>query len=191
VDFSNRLLSINAAPFILALVSGPAILTNVGSVKTDGVDVAATVHLGSHVSVYDAASYNRSIYEDDYTSGTTLVPTAGKDVPGDPRWLNKFIVSANFGPFEAQVSGDYVGKRYATYTNDQSVPSYFMTGLEASYRLPLGGQGLVKAAKLSINVTNLGDIKGVSAIVVGNATVSYGVYPIPPRMVFGTLTAEF
>ena len=191
VDFSNRLLSINAAPFILALVSGPAILTNVGSVKTDGVDVAATVHLGSHVSVYDAASYNRSIYEDDYTSGTTLVPTAGKDVPGDPRWLNKFIVSASFGPFEAQVSGDYVGKRYATYTNDQSVPSYFMTALEASYRLPLDGQGLVKGAKLSINVTNLGDIRGASAIVVGNATVSYGVYPIPPRMVFGTLTAEF
>jgi iron complex outermembrane receptor protein len=66
-----------------------------------------------------------------------------------------------------------------------------MTGLEASYRLPLSGQGLVKGAKLSINVTNLGDIKGASAIVVGNAAVSYGVYPIPPRMVFGTLTAEF
>ena len=191
VDFSNRLLSINAAPFILALVSGPAILTNVGSVQTDGVDVAGTVRVGSHLSVYDAISYNRSIYKDNYTSGVAVVQTAGKNVPGEPNWLNKFVVSGNYGPFEAQVSGDYVGMRYATYTNDQRVPSYFMTGLEASFRLPLNGAGLVKGAKVSINVTNLGDIKGVSSIVVGSAAVNYGVFPIPPRMIFGTLSADF
>ena len=191
VDFSNRLLSISSAPFILALVAGPAILTNVGSVQTDGVDLAATVHLGSHISVYDAVSYNRSIYADNYTSGVTVVPTAGKDVPGDPRWLNKFVVSGNYGPFEAQVTGDFVGKRFATYTNDRSVPSYFMTGLEASYRLPFSGRGFIQGAKFSVNVTNLGDIKGVSTVVVGNAAVNYGVFPIPPRMIFGTLTADF
>ena len=191
VDFSNRLLSISSAPFILALVAGPAILTNVGSVQTDGVDVAATVHLGSHISVYDAVSYNRSVYADNYTSGVAVVPTAGKDVPGDPRWLNKFVVSGNYGPFEAQIIGDYVGQRFATYTNDRSVPSYFMTGLEASYRLPFNGRGFIQGAKLSVNVTNLGDIKGASTVVVGSATVNYGVFPIPPRMIFGTLTADF
>ena len=192
VDFSDRLLSISSTPFILALVSGPSILTNVGSVRTDGVDLAATVLLGSHFSFYDAVSYNRTVYEDNYTSGTTVVATAGKTVPGEPRWLNKVVASAHYGPFELQFDGDFVGLRYATYTNDRSVPSYFMTGLEASYRLPLNGAGFVKGAKLSINVTNLGDVTGVSTIVQpGSASVSFGVFPIPPRMVFGTLTADF
>ena len=161
--------------------------------QTDGVDAAATVHrrvapLGRTTPCRTTA---RSI-EDNYT----LRHDSGADRRKGPfqairAWLNKFIVSANYGPFEAQVSGDYVGKRYATYTNDQSVPSYFLTGLEASYRLPLSGRGLIQGAKFSINVTNLADVKGVSAIVVGSAAVSYGVYPLPPRMVFGTLTAEF
>jgi hypothetical protein len=44
-------------------------------------------------------------------------------------------------------------------------------------------------AKVGIDVTNLGDIKGASAVVVGNATVSYRVFPIAPRVVFGTPTA--
>ncbi len=42
-------------------------------------------------------------------------------MPATPDWLEKFIVSTNFGPFEAQFTGDYVGRRYATYLNDLSI----------------------------------------------------------------------
>src|SRR6202012_1830038 len=80
VDFSNRLLQISSTPVILSLVSGSSILANVGSVKTDGVDAAVTLHFGEHFSIYDTLSYNRSKYEDNYTQGATnaVVPTAGK-----------------------------------------------------------------------------------------------------------------
>jgi hypothetical protein len=191
VDFSNRLLQISATPVILSLVSGPSILANVGGVTTDGVDVAGTVHFGPHFAVYNAVSYNRSVYNDDYISGTSLVPTAGKLVPGEPSWLDKFVVSANFGGFEGQLIGDYVGQRYATYTNDLSVPSYFLASLEIGYRLPLPANPYVASSKISVNVTNLADTKGASTVVVGAASGTYNYYPIPPRMVFVTVAADF
>ena len=45
------------------------------------------------------------------------------------------VLSANYGAFEGQLTGDYIGKRYATYINDQSVGSTFVMGMEASYTM--------------------------------------------------------
>ena len=193
VDFSNRLLSISPTSTILSLVAGAAILANVGSVKTDGADLAGTVHFGSHLSFYDALSYNRSIYQDNYTVGAanTVVPTAGKSVPASPDWLNKFVLSANYGPWSGELTGDYVGDRFATYTNDLKVDSYFLTGLQASYRFTLPEGSIADTARISLNVTNLGDIKGVSTLVVGAASGTYNTYPIPPRQYFVNVTTKF
>ncbi len=124
VDFSNRLLTISPTPVIASIVGGAAILENVGSVTTDGTDIVATLLFGRHLSIYDALSYNHSVYDDNYASGAAIVPTAGKVVPGDPAWLNKSVIAANYGAFDGQLIGDYVGKRYATYTDDLSVKSY-------------------------------------------------------------------
>ncbi len=193
VDFSNRLLQISSTPIIGSLVAGAAILANVGGVKTDGVDLAATVHFGPHISFYDALSYNRSIYQDNYVTGaaSTVVKTAGKSVPASPDWLNKFVLSANYGQWQGQLSGDYVGKRYATFTNDLSVKSTFLLGLQGSYTFDLPQNGPLTGARVSVNVTNLANEKGVSTLVVGAASGAYNTYPIPPRQVFVTLSASF
>jgi hypothetical protein len=174
----------------------PAILVNVGSVKTDGADVAATLHFGDHLQFYNGISYNKSDYESDYSTVTagvaTVVPIAGKQVPLTPNWLYKFILSTNFGPFEAQINGDYVGRRYVTYLNDLSVGGTFLTGLEASYLFdrPFGGD-VLKNIKVSANVTNLGGIRGVSTAVVTSNTGGYQAYPVAPRMAFLTVSAKF
>ncbi len=215
VDFSNRLLQTSSTPVIASLVAGAAILSNVGSVKTDGMDIAATFNFGPHFSFYDAVSYNRSKYQDDYatrsyvdTKGVTiinvadpanptapippvLVPTAGKFVPNSPEWLNKFVAATNFGPFSAQLVGDYVGKRYATYTNDLSVKSYFLLGLQASYSFETPSSSILKSPRISLNVTNLADKKGDLEVVVGQPTNTFNTYPIPPRQVFVTLSTGF
>jgi len=193
VDFKNRLLQISATPVILSLVAGAAILANVGDVKTDGADLAGTVHFGPHLSFYDGLSYNKSVYQNNYTTGAanTVVLTAGKEVPASPQWLNKFVLSANYGAFTGELTGDYVGKRFATYTNDLSVKSSFLTGLEASYRFTLPAGAAIRSAKISLNITNLGDTKGVSTLVVGAASGTYNVYPIPPRQYFVNLTTKF
>ncbi len=193
VDFSNRIL--NVAPYNF-INPAPSILVNVGGVTTDGVDIAGTLNFGSHVHFYDAVSYNKSTYDSNYNSGISngvavVVATGGKVVPGTPDWLNKTILSANFGPFEAQVNGDYIGKRFATYLNDLSVKSTFVVGLEGSYVFNSLPVTWVHSAKLSVNVTNLADTRGVSTLVTTSASGGYQAYPIAPRMAFVTLTAGF
>jgi iron complex outermembrane recepter protein len=193
VDFSNRLLNVATYSFINP---NPAVLVNVGSVKTDGADVAATLHFGDHLQFYNGISYNKSTYQSDYstvTAGTSsIVPIAGKQVPLTPTWLYKFILSTNFGPFETQINGDYVGRRYVTYLNDLSVGGTFLTGLEASYNFdrPFGGD-LLQDIKISANITNLGGIRGVSTAVVTSNSGGYQAYPIAPRMAFLTVSAKF
>jgi outer membrane receptor protein involved in Fe transport len=193
VDFSNRILNIAPYNFINP---APSILVNVGGVTTDGVDLEGTLHFGRHFSLYDAVSYNTSTYNQDYNSGISggqpvVVPIAGKQVPGEPDWLNKTILSTVWGPFEAQVNGDYMGKRYATYLNDLSVPSTFLVGLEASYRFTTVPVSWVRSAKFSVNATNITGKRGISTVVITSASGGYQGYPIAPSMVFATLQANF
>jgi outer membrane receptor protein involved in Fe transport len=193
-NFSNRLL--NVAPYNF-INPGPAILANVGGVTTDGVDLAVTLQFGPHFRFYDALSYNRSTYDSDYQSGTTatgqpiVVATGGKNVPLQPEWSNKFILSTTWGAFDAQVSGDYVGRRKVTYLNDLSVQSNVLIGLQASYTFETPIVSWVKSLKLSGNVVNLFNEKGVSTAVVTAASGGYQAFPLAPRMGFVTLQATF
>lgn len=191
VDFSNRLLQISPTPVISSIVGGNPVLANVGSVKTDGIDIAGTLYFGKNFSFYNALSYNRSLYEDNYSNGSSLVQTAGKRVPGSPEWMNKFVASANFGQIETQLIGDYVGKHYATYTNDLSVGSYFMLNLGVSAKLPGLAGDFIKNPRVRLNVLNLNQVQGVSTVVVGAASGTYNTYPIAPRSFYLTFGAEF
>ena len=75
--------------------------------------------------------------------------------------------------------------------------STFTLGFEASCKLP--ALPMTKSAKLSLNVTNLTDTKGVSTIAPGSVSVTstgglttgYSTYPLSPRMAFVTLAAKF
>jgi len=190
VDFRNRLLAISPTPVISAIVGGAPVIQNVGGVTTRGVDFNATLHFGPHFSLYDAVSYNHSSYDANYTNGTSVVPTAGKLVPGMPKWMNKFVASTRFADFNIDLSGDFVGSRYATYTNDLSVGSTFQLGLQAGYQLHTLAGGWLKDAKLSLNVQNLADSQGVSTLGVGAASGTYNTYPIAPRQVFLTFSSR-
>lgn len=210
VVFNDRQLAIATNPGGIAggaITGGTAILVNVGAVHTDGVDAAFTLRFGNTFSLYNATSYNTSTYQSDYSAtaagigaatGTCIggfavvggvVPTCGKQVPGSPKLMNKTVATLDVGPFELQGIGDFVGKRFATYTNDTSVPGYFLVSARIAMRLeqwvPL------RKAELSLNVTNVGDIKGWSTISIGSATNSFSAYPIPPRQWFLTLSAGF
>ena len=211
VDFNDRLLAISTNPGGIAgsgITGGTSILVNVGDVKTDGVDAAFTLRFGRTFSFYNATSYNLSKYQSDYTSTATgigaatdtciggylvtagVVPTCGKQLPGTPKWMNKTVATLAGGPFEAQVIGDYVGRRFATFTNDASVPSYFLMSLRLAAKLPEDILPLRKA-ELALNVTNVTDKTGVSTLSVGSATNSYSAYPIAPRQWFLTLSAAY
>ncbi len=208
VDFSDRLIGIS--PLVGGIGGGsisggtPAVF-NVGSVKTDGIDTAITLHFGNVFSLYNALSYNRSVYDSDYSTATAqatgtrnggfltvsgVVPIGGKRVPVSPAWLNKTIASVTIDAFEAQVIGDYVGRRYSTFTNDAWVDPIFTASLRLAYKLPDTLVRLRKA-EISLNVTNLFDVRGVSTVQASSNTSTYNVYPQPPRQFFATLAIGF
>ncbi|HLZ77752.1 MAG TPA: TonB-dependent receptor [Sphingomonas sp.] len=191
VDFSNRLLAISPNPTVNAIVSGAAIIQNVGSVKTDGVDLAGTLHFGSHFSLYDAISYNNSRFGQDYLNGTTTVPTKGKKVPGSPDWLNKFVASANYGIFDVQLIGDYLGKRYATYTNDLWEKGYFTMSARIGANISMPSTSPLHNMNVSINITNLTNTRAASTLTIGAASGTYNFFPVAPRQVFGTVGFKF
>jgi hypothetical protein len=191
VNFKDRLLTISPTPVISSIIGGNPLLANVGSVKTDGIDLSGTLHFGRAFSFYNALSYNHSTYQDNYLNGKDVVATAGKAVPGSPEWMNKFVATATVADTEFQLIGDYVGKRYATYTNDLSVSSYFLMSLGVSGKLPFLNGGWVKNARYRLNVSNLADRKGDLNVVVGAASATYNTFPIAPRQGFLTLMADF
>lgn len=211
VDFSNRLLAISTNPGGIAggaITGGTSVLVNVGDVKTDGVDAAFTLRFGRTFTLYNATSYNLSKYQSDYTSTASgigaatdtciggylvtggIVPTCGKQLPGTPKWMNKTVATLAVGPFEAQVIGDYVGRRFATFSNDVSVGSYFLTSLRLAARVPDDILPLRKA-EIALNITNLTDEKGESTLGVSSATNNYSAYPIAPRQWFLTFSAAY
>jgi len=192
VDFKDRLLSISPTSVISSIIGGNlAVLTNVGSVKTNGVDLSGTLHFGRSFSLYNALSYNDSKYDDNYQSGAATVQTAGKKVPGSPEWMDKFVATASVADTEFQLIGDYVGKRYATYTNDLNVSSYFLVSLGVSGKLPFLDSDWIRNARYRLNVSNLGNRKGDLNVVVGAASGTYNTFPIAPRQGFLTLMADF
>ncbi|WP_395011815.1 TonB-dependent receptor [Undibacterium sp.] len=189
VNFRNRLLQISPTPVISSIVNGNPILANVGGVKTQGIDIAATLQFGSRYSLFNALSYNRSTYLDDYFNGGNRVSTTGKQVPGSPAWLNKTMLKANWGEFEGQFTVDYVGKRYATFTNDLSVPAYFLMNVGMRYRLPFAWNGGIN--HLGIQITNLANRRGTSTLVVGAAAETFNTFPIAPRQIFFSLSSGY
>jgi hypothetical protein len=192
VDFRDRLLQISPTPVITSIIGGNlAVLTNVGSVSTKGIDLSGTAHFGRTFSLYNAISYNDSKYDDDYANGKDIVKTSGKKVPGSPEWMNKTVATLNVLDTEFQLIGDYVGKRYATYTNDLQVSPYFLMSLGVSGKLPFLNGGWVKNARYRVNVSNLADRKGDLQVVVGAASGTYNTYPIAPRQGFVTISADF
>ena len=202
VDFSNRLLALSTSGTINTINPSTTALFNVGDVSTDGVDLATTFGFGRHVKLYNALSYNVSKYSSDYSTvtgaatGTQIggvatvagvVPTGGKQVPGTPNWMNKTMLTVNYAGAEVQFIGDYIGRRYATYTNDAAVGGYFLGSLRVAYELP--AQMIhARKAEISANITNLFDKHGWSSISSFNNSGSFAAYPLAPRQFFITLS---
>ena len=192
VHFSNRLLAVASSAYnsnVSYIIGSSTILTNVGSVSTDGMDFSFTAQFGPHFSFYNALSYNKSVYNDDYFSGTTQVHTAGKNVVGLPDWTEKFVASTNWGRFYGQFIGDVIGRRYTTYTNDLSVGSYALFSINAGYTIK--GIPHVQGLKVQGNITNLTNTRAWSTLSTSQASGQYTAYPMAPRMFFLTVGASF
>jgi len=187
VHFSNRLVAIASTRSLSSIIGAATTLANVGSVSTNGTDFSFTAQLGQHFSIYNGLSYNKSVYNDDYTSGHSTIRIAGRNVAGQPDWTEKFVVTTNWGRFYGQLIGDVMGKRYTTYMNDLWAAPNTQFSMNAGYTLR--GIPHVSSLRVQGNITNLTGTRGWSTVNVDQVSRQFTAYPIAPRMYFLTLSA--
>jgi len=200
VNYANRLLAFTQGSGIAGYAS---ILGNAGGVTTNGVDAAITIHLGSQFSLYNAATWNKSTYDDNVNYNGASCPnntctyyTKGKVNVDTPEGLYKTALDYKKKGLFGHIGADYMSTRYFTFSNDGSVSGRFLTEIGAGYgRAELGA---FKDLKAQINVSNLlnsqywapigtNGFKYSDPLSVANNTLQVGA----PRTVSGTLSVRF
>lgn len=196
VKFDNRLDSASTAPPILGL---PAVLSNVGSVTTKGVEVAGEYRLTDAWSIYGAYTYNDSKYDDDVpgAGGLVAMRTKGKDVVFTPKNLVKAELKYDNGGFYSRLGLSYVGSRWYTFENNGGhVDSYTVADLTVGYRFN-AAQGVLHNLEIQGNVTNLTDEDYISTVGSGGPAkadpkgTAMTLLPGAPRQAYLTIKKRF
>jgi iron complex outermembrane receptor protein len=159
VKFDDRLLAIQQGP---GIVGNPSVLANVGSVTTNGFEVALQWQPIRYLTWFNSFSWNDSQYDDDFLNNGVVVPVGGKQVVDTPEIMLKSELGYDSGTFFALLDGSYVDERYYTYLNQGSVDSYTLFNANVGYRfLDLG---MFEELILQGSVTNLADEDYISTI---------------------------
>jgi iron complex outermembrane receptor protein len=164
VDFENRLLGITQGP---GIVGNPAVLANVGSVKTNGIETALEWRPMTNVSWFTSIAWNDSEYDDDYTvtnsSGvTTVVPVAGKQVADTPEILFKSQIGYDNGVFFVRADVNHTDERFYTYLNEGGVDAYTLLNVGVGLRFDIAGG--IDEIVVQADATNLTDEEYFSTI---------------------------
>ena len=188
VNFRNRLLGVQTGA---GIVGNPAILQNVGSVRSLGFEAAGDVRLGGGMTLFASYSYTGATYRENVITPTAVIATKGKEVVDTPKHLLRGEVAYDSDAFFGRVGANYMSKRYFNYLNDRSVPSRVLVDATVGYRLDAG---LSAPLELQLNATNLFGIDYVSTIGsngFGNSGDNQTLLAGSPRQVFVTLKAGF
>lgn len=156
VDFKDRIIAFANGS---GIQGNPAILQNVGDVRSWGVEAAGTFRVTPHLSLFASYAYNDSEYQDDVVNaaGTIIAATAGKTVVNSPRHLAKGEITWDTGSFFARVGANYTSKRYYSFENDATVGGFVIVDASIGYRFN-------ERISVQANATNLFDKDYVSTI---------------------------
>ena len=127
---------------------------NAGGQTTRGIDVEAGLRPWHHISPYVSGEYLHSTIDNNLAVGGDVLPTAGKTAIRSPKFQAALGLNYDDGTFFGQFNVKYVDSQYATFMNDESIPSYVTTDLAIGYRLPK--IGLRSRPELKLNFINLG-----------------------------------
>ena len=161
VDFKNRLLQYNPCP--TALQQNPGCgnsFHNAGSVTSIGAELGVLWRPMDWLNWYNSFAYDQTTYNSNLNFCTTtcvLYATAGKQQVDTPKQMYASMLTVKQDGFFASLQGKFTGRRYYTYTNDQGFAGYTTFDLGAGY--DFGAIGVLNSAKLSLNVTNLTDLR--------------------------------
>lgn len=182
VNFRDRLLGVQSQS---GIVGNPVVLSNVGGVRSVGLEAALSMRLMQGVTWYNSLSQSSSTYEN-------TASLSGKHVVDAPDTMFKSILSYDNGQLFGNAGVDYMSTRYYSYTNDQSVPARTLLNLSGGYRLK--ALGMLKEASLQASVTNAADTRYLSTVGsngFGNSGDNQTLLAGAPRQYSVTFSAKF
>lgn len=190
IDFRDRLIGFQNGA---GIIGNPSILQNVGSVRSYGVEATGEVRLPGGFGAFASYAHNSSTYRDDVVNaaGTLVAATAGKTTVDSPRHIASGELTYNSERFFGRVGGDYLSRRYFTYTNDQSVPGRVLFDATAGVRFTVADD---RKVEFQVNATNLFDKRYIAVVGTNgfpNSGDSQTLLIGAPRQVFATVKTQF
>ena len=154
VNFKNRQVSyfdpVNSASFY----------TNVGNVKSKGLEIEVNNMPINGWSVYGSFGYLKTEIQSDIRVApasatlTGVLPTAGKELPGSPRLKAGMSLEYSKNAFWARVKAKATSEQQGTFANEETpTPGYTLFGFDAGYTF--ANYGLIKRPKLTFNASNI------------------------------------
>ncbi|WP_415549753.1 TonB-dependent receptor [Gluconobacter oxydans] len=203
-NFTNRLYSETVVQSNGAYYSTSV---NGGNSHADGVDFEiGTRPILYHLRPYISAEYIDARTDSNVAAGGSTndyVHSKGKVAPQTAKVQVAFNLDYDDGAFFSGFGLKYVGKQYATFNNDTSIPGYVTMDVHAGYRFR--NYGVLKNPVLKLNIQNitnnhyLGFVNGTasngkattgvfgSAIAAGSTTY----YVASPFFVGGSASVDF
>ena len=162
VDFSNRLL---ATQIGAGIVGNPAVLANVGSVRSLGLETGLTWKIIPALTLTASYAYNESTYRDNVINSVGVVTQAirGRTVVDSPRHIGNVELAFDKDGFFARANGNFMSDRFFTFSNDQSVSGRAIFDANFGYRFNSNNKWL-NGVTIEGSVTNLTDHHYVATI---------------------------
>ncbi|MGF6242125.1 MULTISPECIES: TonB-dependent receptor [Paraburkholderia] len=147
-DFKNRQIS--------SSICDPGCLSepiNGGRQMGEGVDFELGMQPIHNFRPYVSFEYLHTEIEDNIQTGTSYLPTAGKEAVESPRMQAAFAVDYDTGRYFANLGVKYVGSQYSTFMNDEKIPSY-MT-MDGTLGMRFANTAFLKKPEIRLNMLNL------------------------------------
>ena len=163
VDFSNRILATTTGA---GIVGNPTVLANVGSVRSLGFEAGLTWRIIQPLTLTASYAYNESTYRNNVVNALGVVTQAirGDTVVDTPRHIGNIELSYDQDGFYVRANGNFMSKRFFTYSNDKSVPGRAIFDAKIGYRISGNANSFLNGVGLEGSVTNLTDKRYVATI---------------------------
>ncbi len=141
---------------------------NAGGQTSRGVDAELGLRPIQHWRPYVSGEYLHATIDNDFRAGTTTnlvsdyLPTAGKTAVRSPAFQGAIGLDYDNGTYFGNLALKYFGSQYATFMNDEKIPSHTQADATLGVRLP--DIGAVHRPEARLNFINLTDAKFLSGV---------------------------
>ncbi len=154
-NFTNRQVST-----LVDTVIGSSI--NAGGQTSRGLDAELGLLPVRHWRPYVSAEYLHATIDNNFAVDGDYLRTAGKTAVRSPAFQGAIGLDYDDGTYFGNFSVKYTGSQYATFLNDEQIPSH--TQADATLGLRLPDLAFIKKPEVRLNLINIADAKFLSGV---------------------------